>query len=111
MFTGIIQITCAANLSPQWTVLTTEQKRFLLEAFSINENEQKTLWGPMPDNIKQFIIDSIWKSMTPEKQQQVLIYAHIDKPFSKDSIEASKYLHLNGNSLSARQRGHTYTGF
>jgi len=105
MITGIMQITCAASLSPQWTVLTAEQKKFLLEAFNINENEQKTLWEPMPDNIKQFIIDSIWKSMTPEKQQQVLIYAHIDKPFSKESDEASKIPAPKWNSLSARQQG------
>ncbi|MEQ8188209.1 MAG: hypothetical protein ABRQ39_09605 [Candidatus Eremiobacterota bacterium] len=105
MITGIMQITCAASLSPQWTVLTAEQKRFLLEAFNINENEQKTLWDPMPENIKQFIIDSIWKSMTPEKQQQVLIYAHIDKPFSKESDEASKMPAPKWNSLTARQQG------
>jgi hypothetical protein len=105
IITGTMQITFAASLPPQWTVLTTEQKKFLLEAFNIDENEQKTLWDPMPENIKQFIIDSIWKSMAPEKQQQVLIYAHIDKPFSKDSDTASNIPAPKWNALSARQQG------
>ncbi|HPZ09376.1 MAG TPA: hypothetical protein PL110_14800 [Candidatus Eremiobacteraeota bacterium] len=101
---GASKITFASSLSPQWTTLTTEQKRFLLEAFSINESEQKTLWDPLPEVMKQFVIDSMWKSITPEKQQQILIYAHIDKPFSKASDTASKIPAPKWNSLSTRQQ-------
>ena len=109
--TGFISAAVAANLAPQWVALTTEQKQYLLEAFSIDANQQKLYWNPLPENMKQFIIDSMWKSIPPEKQQQVLIYAHIDKPFTKASDATSNIPAPKWVSLTARQQGQLTEAF
>jgi len=94
----------AETLPPQWVALTTEQKGFLLEAFSIDA-AQKQYWESLPGNMQQFVIDSIWKTITPEKQHQILLYAHIEKPFSESSDDAAKMPAPKWTSLTARQQG------
>lgn len=104
LFSGIITVAFAAKAPPKWTSLTAEQKQFLMEAFKLDKNNGKLYWEPLPDDMKQFLIDNIWKTITPEKQQQILLYAHIDTPFSEASNEASKYPAPKWNSLSAKQQ-------
>ena len=101
----------AQSGAPKWSLLKPDQQQFLLEAFNLPEGQKGQFADPVPNEVKQALLDSMWTILTPEKRIQVLLYAHIEKPFSQASNETAKAQAPQWNSLSKLQKARAYEAF
>lgn len=109
----LLAVSLAAPLSaqssaPKWAMLKPDQQQFLLEAFNLPEGQKGQFADPVPNEVKQVILDSMWNLLTPEKRIQVLLYAHIEKPFSQASNETASAPAPQWNSLNKIQKARAY---
>ena len=108
VFPGVAQ---AQSNAPKWSMLRPDQQQFLLEAFNLPEGQKGQFADPVPVEVKQAVLDSMWNLLTPEKRVQVLLYAHIEKPFSQASNETARPQSPQWNSLSKFQKAKFYEAF
>ncbi|MBI3924583.1 MAG: hypothetical protein HY319_03510 [Armatimonadetes bacterium] len=92
------------DIAPRWNGLTTEQKEFLLEAFRLDAGQQALFHDNVPIEIKQAALDSLWGMLTPERRLQVLLYAHIERPFDQAAESATRVDVPRWDSLTETQK-------
>lgn len=97
--------------APRWTQLQPQQQAFLIEAFNLGEAQKASFADSIPNEIKQSVLDAMWNLLTPEKRVQVLLYAHIERPFGTTANENARSLAPDWNSLSRTQKARAFEAF
>lgn len=98
----------AQSSAPQWATMTPQQQEFLLEGLGVPNDQRATFNSSVPNEIKQGLLDSLWAILTPEKRVQVLLYAHLEKPFSETSNQTAEVQAPEWNRLSKFQKAKAY---
>lgn len=101
----------AQTTAPQWAKLTPDQQQYLLEAFNMPESQRGMFAESVPNEIKQALLDGLWNVLTPEKRVQVLLYAHLEKPFSQASNSTAQVLAPDWGKLTSIQKAKAYEAF
>lgn len=97
--------------APRWNGLTTEQKEYLLEAFRLDAGQQTLFHEKVPVEVKQAALDALWGVLTPERRVQVLLYAHIERPFDETAEAATANPAPAWESLSEVQQRRALEAF
>jgi hypothetical protein len=97
--------------APRWGQMNPEQRVFLLEAFNLGEAQKAGFADSIPNEVKQTLLDSMWNLLTPEKRVQVLLYAHLERPFGEASNETAKSPAPAWTSLSKFQKAKAFEAF
>jgi hypothetical protein len=97
--------------APRWNQMQPEQRAFLLEAFNLGDAQKAGFADSIPNEVKQTVLDSMWNLLTPEKRVQVLLYAHLERPFGQISNETSQSAAPAWTSLSKFQKAKAFEAF
>lgn len=100
-----------AEAAPQWAKLTPDQQQYMLEAFNMPESQRGLFAESVPNELKQALLDSLWNVLTPEKRVQVLLYAHMEKPFSQASNNTAQVMAPEWGKLTTIQKAKAYEAF
>lgn len=100
-----------AEGAPQWAKLTPDQQQYLLEAFNMPESQRGVFAESVPNEIKQALLESLWNVLTPEKRVQVLLYAHLERPFSQASNSTAQVMAPEWTKLTSIQKAKAYEAF
>lgn len=100
-----------AESAPQWARLSPDQQQYLLEAFNIPDSQKGPFAEGIPNEVKQALLDTMWNVLTPEKRVQILLYAHLEKPFSQASNTTSQVTAPMWAQLTSIQKAKAYEAF
>lgn len=99
------------GVAPRWNGLTSEQKEYLLEAFRLDPGQQALFHEKVPVEVKQGALDALWGVLTPERRLQVLLYAHIERPFDETAEAATGPPAPSWEGLTEAQRQRAVQAF
>ena len=100
-----------AEGAPQWAKLSPDQQQFLLEAFNMPDSQRGAFAEGVPNEVKQVLLETMWNVLTPEKRIQVLLYTHLEKPFSQASNSSSQVTAPMWAQLTSVQKVKAYEAF